>query len=248
MTHFLINEFFRAALLYSSAFLLGLWVLKGKIRVNYTRKILHFILFFVPIYLASIFPFESSIVTVLASGCLLLLLLGLLAKPLRDRFRFLAIAYAAVDRPEDRPYTLIWMTTQVLATYCVLVLMLEWLAHYDAVNLIYITILVAALGDGLAEPVGIRFGKHEYSTSALFTNKKYVRTIEGSLCVFFSAILAIALLYEQLTGIQIVLAILVIPFAMTLAEAWSPHTWDGPFLYLVGGGSTVAVLEMSRLF
>lgn len=28
---------------------------------------------------------------------------------------------------------------------------------------------------------------------------------------------------------------------MTFAEALSPHTWDGPFLYLVGGVSVIAV-------
>lgn len=33
----------------------------------------------------------------------------------------------------------------------------------------------------------------------------------------------------------------------TLAEAFSPHTWDGPFLYLAGGVSTVLVLELSSL-
>jgi phytol kinase len=46
---------------------------------------------------------------------------------------------------------------------------------------------------------------------------------------------------------QFVLALAIIPLAMTLAEAWSPHTWDGPFLYLAGGASTVATLELSRL-
>ena len=140
------------------------------------------------------------------------------------------------------------MATQVLATYCVLMLVIQWLTLYDAVNLIYIVVLVAALGDGLAEPVGVRFGKHEYSTSALFTSEKYVRTIEGSLCVFISAVLAIALMNESLNGVQIVLSLLLIPIAMTLAEAWSPHTCDGPFLYLVGGGSIVAVLELSAWF
>jgi len=41
--------------------------------------------------------------------------------------------------------------------------------------------------------------------------------------------------------------LLIIPIAMTLAEAFSPHTWDGPFLSLVGGSSTVGVLEISQL-
>jgi len=125
--------------------------------------------------------------------------------------------------------------------------MVAWLERYDKSVLIFITFLIAGIGDGLAEPVGVRFGKHAYKTHALFTNKKYTRTIEGSLCVFFSGILAVVLLLEHLTQTQFILALLIIPLAMTLAEALSPHTWDAPFLYLVGGSTTVLVLELSQI-
>ncbi len=66
------------------------------------------------------------------------------------------------------------------------------------------------------------------------------------MCVFLSGILAVILLQEQLTFNQLVLALLIIPIVMTLAEAFSPHTWDGPFLYLAGGLLTVAVIEVSQ--
>ncbi|MDQ5849420.1 MAG: hypothetical protein M3544_10715, partial [Pseudomonadota bacterium] len=143
------------------------------------------------------------------------------------------------------PYTLLWLTTQIFATYVVLLVMLVWLQRYDKVPLIYITVLVAAIGDGLAEPIGVRFGRHTYRTRALFTDRAYTRSLEGSACVFFSAVLAIGLMRQQLEPIEFVLALLIVPLAMTLAEAWSPHTWDGPFLYLAGGASTVAVLELA---
>jgi len=32
-----------------------------------------------------------------------------------------------------------------------------------------------------------------------------------------------------------------------ILSAWSPYTWDGPFLYLVGGSSTVLVLELAAM-
>jgi dolichol kinase len=108
-------------------------------------------------------------------------------------------------------------------------------------------VLVAGIGDGLAEPVGVRFGRHTYRTRALFTDRTYTRSLEGSACVLASGFLAVFLLRSQLDPTQLVLALAIIPLAMTLAEAWSPHTWDGPFLYLVGGSSTVATLELSRL-
>lgn len=247
MSNFWINEAIKALILYLSAFLLGLWVLMRGVKVNYTRKIFHFILFFFPIYLASLFPFSASISTTLISGGIFLGCILILCEPVRQKSRFLSVVFASIDRPEDRPFTLIWVSTQVLATYAVLVLMLWWLSSYEKEVLIYITVLVAGIGDGLAEPVGVRFGKRKYQTYALFTNKKYTRSIEGSLCVFGSGILAILLLQEHLTLMQILLALVVIPITMTIAEALSPHTWDGPFLYLTGGASTVFVLELSAM-
>lgn len=215
------------------------------VRVNYTRKIFHFTLFFFPLYLASIIPFEASIKTTLISGAVLLICLSTLCEPVRARSNFLRVVYSSIDRPEDRPYTLIWASTQLFATYIVLVAMVALLATYDKTVLIFITVLVAGIGDGLAEPVGVRFGKREYRVHALFTDKKYVRTIEGSACVFISGLLAVMLLSEQLSHTQLVLAFLLIPITMTLAEALSPHTWDGPFLYLSGGLITIFVLEFS---
>jgi phytol kinase len=108
-------------------------------------------------------------------------------------------------------------------------------------------VLVAGIGDGLAEPVGIRFGKRKYQVRALFTDRRYTRSLEGSSCVFVSAVLAILILKSHLTDTQLLLALGIVPVTMTLAEALSPHTWDGPFLYLVGGVSLIAVLELSTM-
>ena len=247
MDNYWINELIRTAALLVSAYALGRLVINRGVKVNYTRKILHFILFFLPIYLASVIPFQPSLQTTLLSGVIFTATILTMAKPIRSRSTMMATVFAAIDRPEDRPYTLLWVTTQALATYLVLIAMLQWLASYDKTVLIYITVLVAGIGDGLAEPVGVRFGKRHYKTRALFTNRSYTRSIEGSLCVLLSGVLAIFLLQEHLTQLQMIVALLIIPMVMTLAEALSPHTWDGPFLYLAGGASTVAVLELSAL-
>ena len=247
MDNYWINEVIKFVVLFLSAFILGLWVQKKGVKVNYTRKIFHFILFFLPIYLASKIPFDASLYTTALSGVIFLLCISTMAEPIRHRSTFISTVFAAIDRPEDRPYTLLWVSTQVMATYFVLVIMLAWLSSYEKTVLIYITVLIAGIGDGLAEPIGVRFGKRKYQVWALFTDRKYTRSVEGSLCVFFSGILAIILLNEHLTVVQFMLALLIIPVVMTLAEALSPHTWDGPFLYLVGGISTVAVIEISHL-
>lgn len=246
MTAFWLNEAIKAAVLLVSCYLLGLWVIHRGVRVNYTRKILHFILFFFPLALAAWLPYKGDLVTAALSGVVFVATILVLSGPLRGRSRFLTTAFAAFDRPEDRPYTLRWLTTQVVATYVVLIAMLLWLERYDKQLLIFITVLVAAIGDGLAEPVGVRFGRHTYRTRALFTDRVYTRSLEGSACVLLSGVLAVFVMRGQLEGSQFLLALLIIPPVMTLAEALSPHTWDGPFLYLAGGASTVAVLELSR--
>ncbi|MFN8823246.1 MAG: hypothetical protein ACK5YV_15185 [Betaproteobacteria bacterium] len=247
MDNYWLIEILKAIVLYGSAYFLGLWVIKRGVRVNYTRKIFHFVLFFFPLFLADHLPFQASVTTTLLSGTIFLLCIGTFVYPLRSRFQFLATAYAAIDRPEDRPYTLLWVSTQVIATYIVIVMMVLWLGQYEKQVLIYIAVLVAGIGDGLAEPVGIRFGKRKYQVRALFTDRRYTRSLEGSSCVFVSAVLAILILKSHLTDTQLLLALGIVPVTMTLAEALSPHTWDGPFLYLVGGVSLIAVLELSTM-
>jgi phytol kinase len=244
-TNFWLTEAIRNAVQLALAYVLGLWVLYGGVRVNYTRKILHFALFFVPLALMSWLPYRGGIDTMFYTSLTFLATIWLMSEPMRSRFRVLAVVFAAFDRPEDRPYTLRWLATQVLASFLVLIVVLVMLERYDKVVLIYITILVAAIGDGLAEPVGVRFGRFTYRTRALFTDRTYVRTLEGSACVLLSGFLAVYLMRGQLAPQQLVPALALIPLAMTLAEAWSPHTWDGPFLYGAGGLSTIAVLELA---
>ena len=248
MTNFWIGEGIKVIVFFVTTFALGKWMVQKGVKVNYTRKIFHFVFFFFPIFTTTVFPYEFSTGLALLSGVIVLACLVLMYQPIRDRSQFLSTAFSSIDRPEDRPFTLIWVSTQLLATYLVLTMMLSWLEFYDKAALISITWLIAGIGDGLAEPVGVRFGKRKYVTHALFTDRKYIRTVEGSLCVFISGVLAVALHVEVLNQYQFILAMLIIPISMTLAEALSPHTWDSPFLYLVGGVSTVTVLELAQLW
>jgi dolichol kinase len=91
--------------------------------------------------------------------------------------------------------------------------MLIWLGYYEKTALIYITVLVAGFGDGLAEPVGVRFGRHTYTTRALFTDRRYTRSLEGSACILISGFVAVLLLRSQMTTPQLLLALAIIPLA-----------------------------------
>ena len=82
--------------------------------------------------------------------------------------------------------------------------------------------LVTGLGDAVAEPVGTRFGKHEYKVPAL-RGIRAIRTLEGSCAVFVTSLLALTawLAFSQqldLSGGSFLVAVL-IAFVSTLVEA-----------------------------
>ena len=209
----------------------GLLVVKLNWKVNYTRKINHFFVFFLPYINKLIFPFEESFYTQIIISIVGLLTLAIYLKPLREKVYIIQLMFAAFDRPEDRPYTLKWLFTQYLATYLVAVplwLVFSKIGHTEAIPMI---ILINAIGDGLAEPIGITWGKHKYKVKALFTNREYTRSIEGSACVFFSSLIILLFFHNSFTSLQFIFALLFVPITATLVEAKSPHTWDSPFIF-----------------
>ena len=111
-------------------------------------------------------------------------------------------------------------------------------------SLLYVPILINGVGDGLAEPVGVRFGKHTYETYALFSKKKYVRSIEGSACIFIMSLITVLALHSSFSPNQFIAALISIPVIMTLGEAIAPHSWDSPFLFAVGGLAVFGILQI----
>jgi len=243
------NNYWRHVTVLHSSFLAlfyfcGYLVQQYAIKVNYTRKIMHFSLFFLPQFLLAFFPYQSSVQSGIVNALLTMAVLGLFVLPLRETIPVLNTMFKAIDRPEDRPYTLLWLITQFLASYLVLVPLIVYLNQHQLRELLYIPILIIGLGDGLAEPVGVRFGRHTYQTRAIFSSRRYTRSLEGSFCVFIVSLLAIAYHQELFTQRQFTTALIMIPFLMTITEAISPHTWDSPFLYFVGGVSLILILQL----
>jgi len=95
---------------------------------------------------------------------------------------------------------------------------LPFMALFGAYSIVVlIPNLVNGFGDGLAEPVGIRLGKHPYRTRALWHGSKfwsgvYERTWERSATVFMVTIGRALVLHGELHG----------------------HSADGPLIALVG--------------
>lgn len=179
-------------------------------------------------------------VVALLSGLLFFILF---VKPLRERVRAFDVAFHGIDRPEDRPHTLLWMATQTAGNFLASIPLSIYLGSIGKPELIFILILINGIGDGLAEPVGVRFGRHKYRTTALFTKKTYTRSLEGSLCVFLASIAALLLFFNSFTSAQLALLLLTLPAAMTLTEAKAPHTWDNPLLFLSGSAIIFLVVQ-----
>ena len=228
LVDFTIAQFMKFALYFVVWYIGGLLVLKKNIKVNYTRKINHFSLLFIPFLLDLVLKKtnnsggnesieEGILFSALGLGLGLLYLL-LFLKPIRSRIKILDTAFLSIDRPEDRPFTLLWITTQTAANFLVMIPFSTYLMIIDRMDLVFIIMLINGFGDGLAEPVGIRFGKHKYKTYALFTKKKYERSLEGSTCVFIASIIVISIHFTSFSSIQFIAALITIP--MFSIGAW----------------------------
>ena len=245
MTDFLSFQLSEFASLLTIQYCSGLLVRHKRIKVNYTRKVNHFALFFIPVFLRSVFPHEMSFERFI-TGCVIgTVTLFIYIKPIREKISIIATMFLSFDRPEDRPNTLWWLFTQILAGYIVLVPAVIFFVSNGLVEIIWIPIFIIAFGDGLAEPVGIRFGKHKYKTYAFFSKKKYVRSMEGSACVFLASIIVVMVFHSSFTQLQFIVALIFIPFLMTFVEAFSPHTWDTPTLNLAGYSALYAITRIT---
>ena len=223
----------------------GFLVRYSGVKVNYTRKVNHFAIFFLPVFIDKQFDAETftNFVYLAISAVITTVSLLMFYEPIRKLIPPYQLMFEGFDRPEDRPYTLVWIWTQFAAGFAVMLPMIWLFGQWGLGSLVLIPILINVVGDGLAEPVGIRFGKHEYRTRALFTEKEYVRTLEGSACVLITGLIVVAMHYEYFTTTQFVLSMLLVPLLMTLTEAYSPHTWDTPFLMATGYGGLLLVMQ-----
>jgi phytol kinase len=236
-------ELLKMVILGGIAYGCGLLVQHREVKVNYTRKINFFALYLVPMLVDRLFTTVNTPAAAAVRAVFFMLLMAFFLKPIRENLKLAHTMFLSYDRPEDRPHTMFWLTTQLLAGYAVLIPMQILFRKLGFAELIFIPILIHGFGDGLAEPVGVRFGKHKYSCRSLFNKRRYTRSLEGSSCVFIAGLVAVLLFHASFTPAQFIAALLVVPMGMTLAEAFSPHTWDTPYMFLVGTVSLLGIMK-----
>ena len=219
-------------------------VLRHNVKINYTRKLGH--LLRVPKYFFADFvpTYESTAVSMVFSlGVNQILYMMLFSTWTRRKSKVCDFLFLSQNRKEDRPDTLNYQVTEDLLRFAVYFpFKLVISRDFGKKALVFIPIIINTIGDGLAEPVGVKWGKHKYRTRSLYADGKFwsgsfVRSYEGSSVVFLVSLITVAAYYSEFDNVaQFVFCLVLMPPLMTVAEAFSPHTNDGPFLAVVGCG------------
>lgn len=243
------RQFAVVAAFYVCGYIFGRLVERKTMGASLSRKIICLVTFGVSFANSLSISVNGAWMTcaLIATGCaVILLMLASLCNAARSRIGVLRTVFASINRPEDEPYTLAWLATEAIVTSVVIMAFVPVIAYFSKsyVNapevfygLMLIPIFASGIGDALAEIVGKRWGRHHYTTHAVFGKRTYTRTYEGSAMVFITTLivgLIVAWQFSFTLPVFFWKAFLLLPFTLTLAEAKAPHTWDNPILYLVG--------------
>lgn len=179
---------------------------KRGVKDGYTRKVFHFLAFAsVAVFLKYALPNEFTILMIMG------MLTGGLACLSGKDFLWLK----GVARDSDQPHEVLYVVLPLICTFI-------WFSggwkFFDR-SIMVIATMCVAVGDAIAEPVGVRFGKHKYDVFSL-TGKKSQRSLEGSSSVFIMCAIIIFLATNSL-----ILALGVGIF-ISLIEGISPRGTD----------------------
>lgn len=217
----------------ASGFLAGVLKRSAGWKTGYTRKTLHFLIFFTAVGLHIWGGMPS--VNVLGAGMGIFVFLSVKAGD--GNFFFEAMA-----REKDFPRR----------GYFIIVPYLTTAAGGLISNLLFgeCAVMGYALcgsADAIAEPVGIRLGKHKYRVPSLKKVKAAERTIEGSLSVFVvSFILSMfffVFLY-QLSWTQALVSALILSMILVFIEAVSFHGADNLTIQVTASALTYLFLKI----
>lgn len=192
------------------------------LRTGYTRKTFHFLIFGTVAFVH--WQWGASGVLLFGAMTSLVILYALLrgdGHPL----------YEAMAREKDAPHRTHFIVAPYFAT----------LLGGVASNILFGPLalagyLVAGIGDAIAEPVGVRFGRHTYRVPSS-RGVPAVRSWEGSTAVFLASIIALALTIHLLPHLaytpRLILLIPLFALACAVTESISPHGWDNATLQIL---------------
>lgn len=218
-----------AAFVVATGFLCGWLRVRRGVRAGDTRKIFHFAIF------------TTATLLAITTGVAGANLIGGLVAVYVAWILWLGdghLLYEGLARPTDRPRRSLYIVLPFFATAAGGILSSLIFGPFAIVGY-----AVTGCGDAIAEPVGIRFGKHRYRVPGLGTGVVSERSLEGSASVFVaSAIAALAVLSlpgflaGEPWGRRLAIAAAVAAVA-TGVEAISHHGLDNLTIQLVASGT-----------
>jgi len=213
-----------------SSWIASLLKVKKNLKTAYTRKVFHFMIF----SMAGILQIFVGVSGVVLFGIIVVLFV-LFAVYKGDNFPF----YEALARPKDAPKR---------SAFIVLPLATTALGGIIANVLFYpfafVGYFVCGCGDAVGEPIGAKWGRHEYKVPSVF-GVKVTRSIEGSLGVLIVGFIAtfFALLlssYSFWTSLSVGFAC---GLGGALIEAVSTHGFDNLTIQILVSGIAYFIIK-----
>jgi len=215
----------------SAAAILGSGILSGALKrragwpTGYTRKLFHFLIFFTAVGLH--FWGGMPAVNILGLGMGVYVILIVWAG--NGNYFFEALA-----REKDSPRRGYFIVLPYLTT-ALGGLLSNWLFGACAV----MGYLVGGAADAVAEPVGVRFGRHRYKVPSLRKVETAERSVEGSFSVLAVSIILSAVFfcaYYHLPPARSLLSSILLSVAVVFVEAASPHGADNLTIQVAASG------------
>ncbi len=219
--------------------ILGSGLLAGSLKryagwkTGYTRKVLHFIIFFtaVGLHLWGGMP----AVNVLGVGMGIFVLLSIKAG--EGNFFFEGMA-----REMDSPRRSYFVIVPYLSTAFG-----GLISNFLFAGCAIMGYALCGAADAIAEPVGVRFGKHKYKVPTLRKVQAAERSLEGSLSVFVVSLALSWLLLVRLYHLPLekaFLGSLLLSLAVVLVEAFSYHGADNLTIQITASGLAYFFLKI----
>ena len=215
----------------SAAAILGGGILSGALKrragwpTGYTRKFFHFLIFFTAVGLHLWAGMPAVNILGLGMGIYVILIV----RSGDGNFFFEALA-----REKDSPRRGYFIVLPYLTT-ALGGLLSNWLFGACAI----MGYLVGGAADAVAEPVGVRFGRHRYRVPSLRKVETAERSVEGSVSVLIvSFILSVVFFsaYYHLPSSHSLLSSILLSVAVVFVEAASPHGADNLTIQVTASG------------
>ena len=191
------------------------------LRVGYTRKIFHFLVFGTVALLH--WQLGISAVCLFGGACTVVVFFAVYLGSGN-------MLYQALAREKDAPHQTYFILLPYFTT-----LLGGLISSFFFGSASLAGYLVAGLGDAIGEPAGTLFGKHAYRVLSI-SSVPATRTLEGSAAVFLMSSISLFLTvaaYPQQTNSPMVFTIFLMAFICTLSEAFSPHGWDNASMQII---------------